>query len=341
MGTKQGGNGGGGGRSSVSWLAVIATAAVTSLVTQVVQESAAPGIERVRAFIGYDHTVQVHVFEARSQRPLEGARVAIYEAVRNPADGPLAAGETGRDGISELTIKTGSRSHQVSGTYVDGEIVYATMLPANITADQNIKLPYDGRKWWAESDRSVEISSLAPGASREVVGEADKPHEHPQALASPTANRSLNDAVIEAAVRAPGYMATALAEVGVEEDADADRVRSYWGAFPRFAARVDDPHDWPWNVTFVAWVLGNHGISVVDSPRSLDWLDWGQPAGALEPGCIAYFERDNGVSQSFSMGFFLFEADERMFAIAGNVGNKVAIRAFDKSTFTACRVPKA
>ncbi|MCF3643096.1 hypothetical protein LXM94_24350 [Rhizobium sp. TRM95111] len=126
-------------------------------------------------------------------------------------------------------------------------------------------------------------------------------------------------------------LASALVEVGVEENADKGRLADYWKTVESWPTSTDGV---PWGGVFLSWVVTSAGFEPPKAaPSFLAWQEWGRavPPADAGPGMLAIFQRD-GVPESRSrlmIGVILRVQPECIEIVGGNVADRVAITCIE------------
>lgn len=138
--------------------------------------------------------------------------------------------------------------------------------------------------------------------------------------------------------QAPKWLTIAYGEVGVVEQPGGDnpRIREYHSSVPALAGRGQDA---AWSSSFLEWVMNQAGITGPKSGLNRSWLNWGRKEDPPTLGCVAVFWRTNPDSRNTSVGLYVGEDKDNIFALAGNITNSVSIMAFPRTRYLECRMP--
>lgn len=136
------------------------------------------------------------------------------------------------------------------------------------------------------------------------------------------------------------WMATAIAEMGVHEEAlpgsHNQRIVEYHGTTT--LAATDD--ETPWCSSFVNWVLTTSGLHGTNSARAKSWLDWGVTMTIPQNGAIVVIKKKQsgtdqatGSSSGFHVGFWVSENTTHIRLLGGNQGDQVKYSNFALSGY--------
>lgn len=135
----------------------------------------------------------------------------------------------------------------------------------------------------------------------------------------------------------PGYMVTALGELGVREtagDADNPRVIAYHKACDDTVA-----HDAvPWCSSFVNFVMLQHGLARTKSRAARSWLTWGEAFRVPRYGAVTVIRRGDEAWMGH-VGFLIDASDDALWILGGNQNDQVSIARYSATRLLGWRWP--
>lgn len=97
----------------------------------------------------------------------------------------------------------------------------------------------------------------------------------------------------------------------------------------------------PWCSSCVNWCLKKAGIKGTDSAAAKSWLNWGEALAEPTPGCICVIRQRNsgadpttGSATGYHVGFWLRQADGRVYLLGGNQSDQVKISSFGLGAYS-------
>lgn len=133
------------------------------------------------------------------------------------------------------------------------------------------------------------------------------------------------------------FLRIAKAEIGVHETPGCSansRIIEY-DATTTLKAQSDEV---PWCSAFVNWVCQQAGLKGTQSAAARSWLNWGDEARSIVPGCIAVLKRGDN-SALGHVGFVSDKTSLSILLLGGNQDNSVCEKVFLKTHVISYRVP--
>jgi uncharacterized protein (TIGR02594 family) len=136
----------------------------------------------------------------------------------------------------------------------------------------------------------------------------------------------------------PSWLLTALKELGQSEIKGAKHNKRIIEYHSLTTLKATDDET-PWCSSFTNWVLDQNKIKGTGSAAAISWLNWGQKT---EPklGAITIVTRASDTNPNAAhVGFLWCDANDRIFIIGGNQGDKVSIAPYRTSSVIGYRWP--
>lgn len=128
------------------------------------------------------------------------------------------------------------------------------------------------------------------------------------------------------------WMPVARAEIGVKEGGNP-RITEYFST----TTLGPQPDSVPWCSAFANFCVVRSGNKGTNSALARSWLNWGQDAGALVPGCIVVLAR--GGPATGHVGFYVGQdANGAIRLLGGNQHDSVNISSFPEANILGRRV---
>lgn len=139
----------------------------------------------------------------------------------------------------------------------------------------------------------------------------------------------------------PTWVAFALAEIGIVEDARAGksnrRIEQYHAA-TRGGTTLDDV---PWCSSFCCWVFEQAGIGSPRSKAAASWEHWGYAVAPRLGAVVLFGKHDPDAKGTGHVGIALGVSANEVYVLGGNQQNRVSVAARDKRKVLAWRWPSA
>jgi uncharacterized protein (TIGR02594 family) len=137
----------------------------------------------------------------------------------------------------------------------------------------------------------------------------------------------------------PAWLAAAWAEFGVRElpgKADAPEILRY---FRDAGDASEESEATPWCAAFAGAMLKRGGHAGTGSLLARSYLNWGEAIETPRLGAVTVLSRGDDPTTGH-VGFWLGEAEGKLFLLGGNQGDAVTVSAFDKARLLGLRWPK-
>lgn len=136
----------------------------------------------------------------------------------------------------------------------------------------------------------------------------------------------------------PAWLGAAWAEFGVREtpgEADTPEILSYFREVGDTSAETEAT---PWCAAFAGAMLKRAGYAGTGSLLARSYLGWGEALTEPRLGAVTVLSRGDDPTAGH-VGFYLGEAQGKLFLIGGNQGDAVTVAAFDKARLLGLRWP--
>lgn len=139
----------------------------------------------------------------------------------------------------------------------------------------------------------------------------------------------------------PAHLRAAFAYVGLAEQPGSAHEPRILDMFARAGHPQVNNDETAWCAAFAHVVLGEAGIKGTGELTARSYLNWGEPLGKPERGCIVVFKRGSSTWQGH-VAFYLGRDGGRIWVIGGNQSNAVTVASYPESSLLGFRrVPAA